>query len=273
MNQLTRATSDAEIILLWLGGKSKTTITSYQCHVKQFFEFTGKSLRDVTLDDLSLWVKRLSLTYEAVTVANKILTVKSLLSFAVKVGYLSVNVGSFIKAPKLKDTLAEKILTPDDCKKLVAAARNERDRVLLLLMYGCGLRVSEVCGLTWSDLRDGKATVFGKGAKTRIVVIPAVVWSSLMKLPRVHEAVFVSRGGNRLERTYVHRMIKDCCKRSGVSEKASSHWLRHSHASHAIEAGCNLRLLQQSLGHSKLETTEKYLHVNPDEGSSQFIDL
>ena len=273
MNQITRATSDSEIVLLWLGGKSKTTLVSYQCHVKQFFEFTGKSLSDTTLDDLSLWVKRLSMTYQPVTVANKILTVKSLLSFAVKVGYLTVNVGSFIKTPSLKDTLAEKILTPDDCKKLVAAARNERDRCLLSLMYGCGLRVSEVCGLNWSDLREGKATVFGKGGKTRVVIVPLVVWSPLMKLPHVYEAVFVSRQGNRLERTYVHRMIKDCCSRAGVSEKASSHWLRHSHASHALDKGCNLRLLQQSLGHSKLETTEKYLHVNPDEGSSQFIDL
>lgn len=273
MNPITRATSDAEIIWLWLSGKSKTTIISYQCHVKQFLEFTGKSLTDTTLDDLSLWVKRLSLTYQPVTVANKLLTVKSLLSFAVKVGYLTVNVGSFIKAPSLKDRLAEKILTPDDCKKIINATSNERDRVLLLLMYGCGLRVSEVCGLDWSDLREGKATVFGKGGHTRIVIIPPSVWEQLMKLPHVNEAVFVSRQGNRLERTYVHRMIKDCCKRSGVSEKASSHWLRHSHASHAIERGCNLRLLQQSLGHSKLETTEKYLHVNPDEGSSQFIDL
>ncbi len=273
MNQITRAKSDPEIILLWLNGKSKSTIVSYTCHVKQFLEFTSKSLADTTLDDLGLWVKRLCLTYQPVTVANKILTVKSLFSFAVRVGYLQVNVGSFIKAPKLKDTLAEKILTPTDCKKLINAASNERDRALLSLMYACGLRVGEVCGLNWNDLRDGKATVFGKGAKTRIVIVPEVVWEQLMALPRTHEAVFISRRGNRLERTYVHRMIKDCCQRSGVSQKASSHWLRHSHASHAIEGGCNLRLLQLSLGHSKLETTEKYLHVNPDEGSSQFIDL
>ncbi len=277
MNSITRATSDTEIILLWLNGKSKTTIISYQCHIKQFLEFVGKPLRDVTLDDLSLWVNRLNLTYQPVTVANKILnkilTVKSLFSFATRVGYLTVNVGSFIKSPKLKDTLAERILEKAEVKRLINAAPRERDSVLLSLMYGCGLRVSEVCGLNWSDLKNGKATVFGKGAKTRIVIIPPNLWDRLMQLPRDGEAVFISRRGNRLERIYIHKMIKECCLLSGVSEKAFSHWLRHSHASHAVNAGCNLRLLQQSLGHSKLETTEKYLHINPDEGSSQFIDI
>ena len=111
MNSITRATTDHEILLLWLQGKSKTTLVSYQGHIKQFLEFTGKSLAQITLDDLTLWVNRLKLTYQPVTVQNKILTVKSLLSFATRIGYLSVNVGSFIKAPKVKDTLAQRILS------------------------------------------------------------------------------------------------------------------------------------------------------------------
>ena len=66
-------------------------------------------------------------------------------------------------------------------------------------------------------------------------------------------------------------MIKRACKRAGIDERASAHWLRHSHASHSLEAGCNLRLLQQSLGHASVTTTERYLHISPDAGSSQFI--
>ncbi len=68
-------------------------------------------------------------------------------------------------------------------------------------------------------------------------------------------------------------MIKRACKRAGIDERTSSHWLRHSHASHSLEAGCNLRLLQQSLGHASVTTTERYLHISPDAGSSQFIDF
>lgn len=131
MNSITHASTDTQVLSLWLQGKSKTTLISYQCHVKQFLEFTGKPLSSITLDDLVLWVNRLNLTYQPVTVQNKILTIKSLLSFATRIGYLSVNVGSFIKAPKVKDTLAQRILTPDECRSLIAATSNERDRCLL----------------------------------------------------------------------------------------------------------------------------------------------
>jgi integrase/recombinase XerD len=275
VNPLTRAGSDSEILWLWLGDKSATTQVSYRSTAAQFVEFVGKPLADVALEDLQLWVRRLKLTDQPSTVANKMLVVKSLFSFCVKVGYLSTNVGSFLKCPKVKDKLTERILPSADCQKLIEAAGNERDRCLLSLMYVCGLRVSEVCGLTWDDLqphdKGGKATVFGKGAKTRIVLIPSSLWAELNQLPKAGKVVFVSRTGKPLERTRVHKLVKQCAERAGVSEKVSSHWLRHSHASHAIEGGCNLRLLQQSLGHSKLETTERYLHISPDQGSSQYI--
>jgi integrase/recombinase XerD len=158
--------------------------------------------------------------------------------------------------------------------------KNERDRLLLSLMYGCGLRVSEVIGLTWDDLRShgdgGKATVFGKGSKTRMVIIPDKLWQQVKefeKYHRVNQYVFISRHHNQMERSVVHRMIKRACRRAGIDERASAHWLRHSHASHSLEAGCNLRLLQQSLGHASVTTTERYLHISPDAGSSQFIEF
>ncbi len=148
---------------------------------------------------------------------------------------------------------------------------------MLSLMYGCGLRVSEVIGLTWDDFKKhgdgGKATVFGKGSKTRIVLIPDKLWQQVKefeKYYRVNQYVFISRHHNKMERSVVHRMIKRACKRAGIDPRASAHWLRHSHASHSLEAGCNLRLLQQSLGHASVTTTERYLHISPDAGSSQF---
>lgn len=276
-NVLTRAETDREIVYVWLGDKSRTTQVSYSSIVTGFFSFINKPLSEVAIEDLQLWQRRLQLTDKPSTVANKIRAIKSLFSFCVKVNYLEINIGSFISCPKVKEKLAERILSESDCLKLIEAASTDRNRALLCLMYGCGLRVSEVCGLTWGDLQScregGKCTVFGKGDKTRVVLIPSSVWQLLMKVPRLIDAVFVSRTGRPLERTMVFRIVKDCAKRSGVSEKASCHWLRHSHASHAIESGCNLRLLQQSLGHSKLETTERYLHINPDSGSSQFINI
>ena len=279
-NKVTNAQSDREIILLWLGDKSPTTRVSYNSTVTKFREFIAKPLSDVKLEDLQLWERGLKARFKDTTVANKVLVIKSLFSFCVKVGYLTFNVGSFLKTPKAKETIAERILDVESVKGLIKyGVKNQRDRLMLSLMYGCGLRVSEVIGLTWNDLKQhnegGKATVFGKGSKTRVVIIPSWLWVKLKefeKFNRVNQYVFVSRNDNQMERSVVHRMIKRACKRAGIDERASSHWLRHSHASHSLEAGCNLRLLQQSLGHASVTTTERYLHISPDAGSSQFID-
>ena len=280
-NKVTNANCDRELILIWLGGKSATTQISYRSTVEKFIEFIDKPLSEVKLEDLQLWERGLKARFKLTTVANKVLVIKSLFSFAVKTGYLTLNVGSFIKPPKAKDSLSEKILDVSDVQGLIKyGVKNERDRLMLLLMYGCGLRVSEVVGLTWDDFKKhgdgGKVTVFGKGSKTRVVIVPDWLWTRLLefeKYYRVNQYVFISRNHNKMNRSVVHTMIKRACRRAGVDERASAHWLRHSHASHSLEAGCNLRLLQQSLGHASVTTTERYLHISPDAGSSQFIDF
>ena len=278
---VTNAQSDRELITIWMADKSRTTQISFKSTIEKFIEFIDKPLREVKLDDLQIWKRGLEARFKATTVANKVLVVKSLFSFAAKVGYLTINIGSFLKPPKTKEALAEKILTVADVKLLIASCNTHRDALMLSLMYGCGLRVTEVVGLTWDDLkphqeRSGKATVFGKGSKTRVVIIPPKLWQQILEFKLCGYAsgwVFVTRTGHQMERSVIHRMIKRTCRRSGVDERASCHWLRHSHASHSLEAGCNLRLLQQSLGHASVTTTEKYLHISPDKGSSQYIDF
>jgi integrase/recombinase XerD len=250
-NKVTNAECDRDLILIWLGGKSDTTQVSYNSTVTKFIEFIAKPLSEVKLEDLQLWERGLKARFKPTTVANKVLVIKSLFSFGVKTGYLTLNVGSFLKTPKAKETIAERILELSDVKGLIrygvknergAAALAERDRLMLSLMYGCGLRVSEVINLTWNDLRPhgdgGKATVFGKGSKTRVVLISDKLWQKIKefeKYHRVNQWVFVSRNDNKMERSVVHRMIKRACKRAGIDEKASAHWLRHSHASHSID--------------------------------------
>jgi integrase/recombinase XerD len=280
-NKVTNASCDRELILIWLGGKSDTTQVSYNSTVTKFIEFIAKPLSEVKLEDLQLWERGLKARFKLTTVANKVLVIKSLFSFGVKTGYLTFNVGSFLKTPKAKETIAERILDVSDVRGLIKyGVKNERDRLMLSLMYGCGLRVSEAIGLTWDDFKKhgdgGKATVFGKGSKTRMVLIPDKLWQQVKefeKYHRVNQYVFISRNHNQMERSVVHRMIKRACKRAGIDPRASAHWLRHSHASHSLEAGCNLRLLQQSLGHASVTTTERYLHISPDAGSSQFIEF
>lgn len=278
--RLTNVQCDRSLILLWLKGKRPTTQTTYAAVARQFLDFVDKPLAEVVLEDLLIWVESLQLRGQRPTsINNKIAAIRSLFSFAWKCGYLSFNVAKAVKTQTAADCLHERILERAEVKKLIAAAPSPRELVLLSLIYHAGLRVSEVCGLDWHDLKPratgGQGTVVGKGGKTRTVLISQSVWQQLMSLPKSDktEAVFVSHTGRRLERTMVHRIIKTCAARSGVNPNVSTHWLRHSHASHSLENGCDIDVLMRSLGHSSLTVTSKYLHARPNEGSSQFVDI
>lgn len=126
--KVTKASSDREIILIWLGGKSDTTQVSYRSTVEKFISFIGKPLSEVKLEDLQLWSRRLKAQFKPTTIANKVLVIKSLFSFAVKTGYLTFNVGSFLKTPKAKETIGSRILDVEDVKGLIKyGVKNERD--------------------------------------------------------------------------------------------------------------------------------------------------
>lgn len=273
--KLTNATTDLEIISLWFDGKSSTTIATYRSIVKGFFAFLGdRQLKDVMFEDLVLYRRGLELRYKSTTIANKLRCIKSLLSFAQKIGYLDINVGSLVKLPKSKDSLGSKILPKEDIAKLIEAA-TARDSLMLKCMYFMGVRVSEVCNLRFSDLNNKVVSIFGKGDKNRHLICPKSLWDDLMLWKSNHrgEFVFLSRNGKQINRTRWHVNLKRLCAKVGVNEKLSSHWLRHAHSSHSLESGCSIRLLQASLGHSNVSTTERYLSVRPDAGSSQFVKL
>jgi integrase/recombinase XerD len=274
----TKATIDSEIIVSWLSDKSKSSRITYGGAIVQFLGFTGKTLADVRLEDIQQWVRSFELrNYSQYTIKVKVCTIKSLLTYCYEVGYLPINVGKRIKPPNPKQGLSQRILDNHEVEKLILATQPGRDRLLFSLIYACGLRVSEICALTCHDLtpRDdgGQALIYGKGQKSRIVLIPAQLWQKLMELPRSEktDAVFYSYRHKPLDRTWIHKLLKKAAVEAGINPLASSHWLRHSHATHALEGGCDLHLLQQSLGHADLGTTQKYLHARPDQGSSQHL--
>lgn len=274
----TNATIDSEIIVSWLSDKSKSSRVTYASAVRQFLTFTGKILADMRVEDIQQWVRSFELrNYSPYTIKVKVCTIKSLLTYCYEVGYLPVNVGKRVKPPNPKQGLSQRILDSSEVSRLIKATAPGRDRLLFSLIYACGLRVSEICALTWSDLtpRDegGQALIYGKGQKSRIVLVPDGLWQGLNQLPRSNktDAVFYSYRHKPLDRTWIHKLLKKAALSAGVNPAASSHWLRHSHATHALEGGCDLHLLQQSLGHADLGTTQKYLHARPDRGSSQHL--
>ena len=278
--KLTDAKQDTELIRLWISQKSVTTQKTYVMVARQFLTFAGKKLQEVKLEDILLWLESFQLRGKSQnTINNKLAAIKSLFSFGVKTGYLSANPASMIKTTKAKDALNERILQAEEVKQLINAAINQRDRLILVLLYILGLRISELVGLNWSDFQPTEesvtVTIFGKGHKTRTLLITHQLWSELKQLPRSEktEAVFLSRFGNRLDRHAIHRLIKKAVEKAGINPHTSAHWLRHAHACHSLNNGAGIDLLMKSLGHSSLAVTSRYLHVKPSDCTSKFIDL
>ena len=279
-SQLTYADSDDQLISLWISQKATTTQQTYSMVVQQLFSFTGKPLKEIKLDDLTLWLESFRLRQVAIpTLNNKLAAIKSLFSFGVKTGYLQSNPAALIKTLKPKDALNERMLQEDEVIRLLNSASSQRDSILLKLLYSLGLRVSELIGLNWTDFKETNAgitvTVFGKGSKTRSLLLPQPLWAELQQLPRNEKtkAVFLSRFGNRLDRHAVHRLVKKAAEKAGINPHTSAHWLRHAHASHSLKHGAGIDLLMKSLGHSSLAVTSRYLHCQPSECTSQFIRL
>ncbi|NBD14639.1 MAG: tyrosine-type recombinase/integrase [Cyanobacteria bacterium] len=278
--KLTDAKRDVELIRLWISQKSVTTQKTYLTISRQFLTFAGKELEEVKLEDILLWLESFQLRGKSQnTINNKLAAIKSLFSFGVKTGYLTNNPASMIKTIKAKDALNERILRETEVKALINAATNERDRAILILLYLLGLRISELVGLNWSDFQPREesvtVTILGKGHQTRTLLITHQFWSELKQLPRSDqtEAVFLSRFGNRLDRHAIHRLIKKAVEKAGINPHTSAHWLRHAHACHSLNHGAGIDLVMKSLGHSSLAVTSRYLHVQPSECTSKFIDL
>ena len=274
--------SNEELTELWLYGHSPNTVASYKLHIKRFLASVDKPLDEVSLLDIQYWQLSIGGMNKS-SQKTALSVIKSLFTFGYELGVLKLNVAKLAKFPKVKENLAQKILSVDEVKLMISLEINLRNKAILLILYGCGLRVSELCDLKWQDIKDrgnsGQMTVFGKGGKTRVVLIPPHVWEAVIKLKNIDgdAPVFPSRqvgkNGYHLTRKQVENIVKKAASKAGIDKKVSPHWLRHSHASHSLDKGAPLSLVQQTLGHSSISTTEKYLHAKPDDSSSMYLDF
>jgi len=172
-------------------------------------------------------------------------------------------------------------------QRLLALEPDLRNRVMLRLCYAAGLRVSELVGLKWRDLQprangEGQATIYGKGGKTRIVLLPTSVWQDLTHLGAVmsteragsttlDQPLFLSRKGGHLTPRQAQRLVDAAAARAGITANVSPHWLRHAHATHALERGAPIHLVKETLGHASIATTDKYAHARPTQSSSKYL--
>jgi integrase/recombinase XerC len=216
--------------------------------------------------------------YAKTTIARRLAAVRSFGKFLCREGVLSANPATALRGPR-PDKKLPHFLTLADVQRLLAAPPDtgwagRRDRAILETLYSSGVRVSELVGLDVADadLNDGVITVRGKGKKERLALLgPEAVsavsrWlrdrsALLAKCGRETGAVFLNKSGGRLSARSVGRMLELRLRQAGLDPRTSPHTLRHSFATHMLDAGADIRGVQELLGHKSLTTTQVYTHV------------
>ncbi|BDA74388.1 integrase family protein [Calothrix sp. PCC 7716] len=281
MSQITQVSSDDKLIAMWLHGRASRTIDIYQRAIDKFSRFVNKPLQVITLEDLQAYASYLNESgLKDSTIKLELNAVKSLFTFAAKLNYVRFNTAAALRIKKADYTISGKCIKQVDVFKIInKGATNARDKALLQLLYYTGMRVSEICRLKWCDFserEDGEiqVNILGKGSKYRTVLVPLSVWAEVETLRgdcSDDDAVFRSKNNKHLDRTMVHKIIKDAVGKVGASDKISAHAFRHSHASHSLLKGAPISLVRDTLGHSNISITNIYLSSNPNDSSSKYL--
>lgn len=276
---VSKGLSDVEVIDLWLRRqRSPATRSVYRRDVGRLTTWSDKTLRETDPLDLERFAEMLAASGLApISQGRTLAAIRSFFRFAERIGYCR-NVAAGLELPRSEPALSERIIPQEDVQRMIALEPDERNRVLLALLYAAGLRVSEACGLRWRNLQArgdaGQILIHGKGGRTRVVLLPPGVWCQLLGLRATAGAdapVFASRSGKPLERSRVTRIVREASQRAGIVADVSAHWLRHAHASHALDGGAPIHLVQATLGHRSVATTSRYLHARPGESSAGYL--
>lgn len=272
-------------------GHSPRTLEAYERDLREFGDFLRRRGIDAWQSVCPAVVQGYLVELAArslreSTVARRVVAIRAWLRWLFQTGRIETDPTALIELPKRWQRLpltlslertAELVTAPD-----ASAALGLRDRAILELFYACGLRVSELCGLGETDVNLAGCYVrcMGKGRKERVVPLgqqaadaieayvehqrPVLLAKAAGWKAGVRRPLFLSRSGGPIERTAVWRLVRRHARRIGARGKVSPHTLRHSFATHLLEGGADLRVVQELLGHASLATTEIYTHVRTD---------
>ena len=252
-------------IELRIRGFSENTLKTYLTQNQLFFDYIKKSPDEIEEDDIKSYFSHLKLN----NISNKTLSLKkAALTFFFK-EIMKKSIINF-KTPKLERKIPE-VLNKEEVKILIESSKSLKSRLIIKLLYSTGLRVSELCNLRLKDLsiNNGEGWVRkGKGSKDRFFKIPDSILEDLEKylLTLNENAEFLFPGKNKtLTPRNIQKIIETSSKRAGITKKVSPHKLRHSFATHLLDAGVDIRLIQELLGHADLSTTQIYTHVSKEQ--------
>jgi len=275
-------TPDPELdryLLILAARRSPRTLDAYRRDLVSLAAFRGGSVGDATVDDLERWLAAMRAQgLASSTLARRVSAVRTYFRHLILIGGRSENPAAAIKLPRRGRRLA-RVLSPSETERLIDAAtgptpRTLRDRALVELLYGAGLRVSEAMGLEKNavDVEERIVRVHGKGGKERLVPLgrpAAEAARRYLALGRPHldrryrPELFLNARGGALTRAGAFLILRRLAERAGLEpERVHPHLLRHSFATHLLEGGADLRSVQEMLGHADLGTTERYTHIS-----------
>jgi integrase/recombinase XerC len=250
-------------------GASPRTIAAYGSDLAQWDQWLGeqglKHPQDLTADQVRLALLEQS-KLSAASLQRKLAALRALLSHLAEKKQITLNVARLVPTPKAAKPLP-RVLTEEQAAAFLEAVGEGRNRLILDLIYGCGLRVSEAVGLRWKhvDLDTPCLRVRGKGSKDRVVPLVnnlALALARHRQGATPEDPVFPGPQGTALTARSVQRMARNAWITAGLPSKATPHTLRHCFATHFLGNGANLRAIQVLLGHSSLSTTQRYTHLD-----------
>ena len=258
-------------------GLSPNTVAAYGRDVEEFLAAAELEPRAIRSGDVERYLA--SLTVSKRSQARLLSSLRSFFDWLVLEGERPDNPCELIEAPKLGRYLPE-VLSVEEVTAILDSVNTDsggwtalRDRAILEILYGCGLRVSEACGLLISHvyLKEGFVRVVGKGNKERLVPLgemAAEAFAGYLKArpqaaePALDDIAFLNKNGRPLSRVAIFNLVRKQALLAGVNKEISPHTFRHSFATHLIENGADLRVVQEMLGHESILTTEIYTHID-----------
>ncbi|WP_206885618.1 site-specific tyrosine recombinase XerD [Alicyclobacillus mali (ex Roth et al. 2021)] len=264
-------------------GLSENTAASYARDLTDFSQYLAREQRTIREADRTSILRYLSdlkrRGMKPTTIARRMSALRSFFRYSLREGWLQVDPTADIEVAAPDEDLP-RVVSEEDVERLIGAvhrpdAMGLRDRAMLETLYATGVRVSELLGLSMEDveLSAGFVRVFGKGNKERVVPLGEIAQDALgrylrygrplLARDRGENAVFLNRFGRRMTRQGFWNILKGYARQAGVTAEVTPHMLRHSFATHLLEGGADLRVVQELLGHADISTTERYTHVTP----------
>lgn len=265
--------------------KSKNTIDAYTRDIKQFFQFLEKqeinSFKHINNHVMMGYISycKITLNLKASSTARKLASLRAFFSFLLRLQVISDNPLSQLKSPKLPQTLPSFLMVEEVMSLLMSFDKKDslsyRNYVLVQLLYACGLRVGECSNLRLKDINFDQrfVMVLGKGNKERMVPFYQAMGDDLKhyietvrtKLVKANvDAVFINAKGNKLSSRGIQLIVEKAGIAAGLKQSLHPHMLRHSFATHLLDNGADLKIVQELLGHENLSTTQIYTHVSID---------